>query len=495
MQIAALGPWLGLLLLCAAGCNTPAATPSTPYPPAFMDFMMHDWSAPVAHLPEAEARTAQHRARRALLSAAVRGEAVVIPNGAAKTRSADQNYPFRPGSDFYYLTGNPEPGAVLLLLPEGDGHSEWLFVAPRRDHTDARFITDRANGVLWVGQRYGVAESQARYGVDHTASLEDLPEHVRTLARGAVPFHVLRHLDPEVDALLPATHGSAAQEQALQATLATLRLRKDAGEVAALQEACDITARGFADVLQALPQARSERALASVFTARASGEGNDNGYLPVVAAGSHATILHWSHSAEPLPRQGLLLLDLGAESLDLYSADITRTLPLSGHFTETQRELYEAVLAAQQAGIDAVQPGAAYLEPHRAAMRVLTDYLVQRKILHASAAAALDPNQAFYKRYTLHATSHMLGLDVHDCGAAPDAILKNGQLQPGMVLTVEPGLYFQADDLTVPEALRGLGVRIEDDVLVTESGHRLLSNLPRSAAAVEAWMQAPMATH
>jgi Xaa-Pro aminopeptidase len=180
---------------------------------------------------------------------------------------------------------------------------------------------------------------------------------------------------------------------------------------------------------------------------------------------------------------------MGVEGRNLYTADVTRTLPVDGRWTARQRELYSAVLAAQQAGIDAVRPGAAFASVHEASMEVLAHALEDMGLLPVSAEEALDPESKVYARWTLHGTSHMLGMDVHDCGrAAPEAYAK-GTLAEGMVLTVEPGLYFQEDDLLVPEELRGTGIRIEDDVLVTADGNENLSaSLPRGADEVEAWM-------
>ena len=185
----------------------------------------------------------------------------------------------------------------------------------------------------------------------------------------------------------------------------------------------------------------------------------------------------------------LLLLDMGVEGRNLYTADVTRTLPVDGTFTPLQRDLYSLVLAAQQAGIDAVRPGVSFQAPHDSAMTVLVHGLADLDLLPVSAQEALDPDSKVYARWTLHATSHMLGLDVHDCAAAAAEAYKYGDLAPGMVLTVEPGLYFQEDDLLVPEELRGIGIRIEDDIVVTDSGARNLSeSLPREPGAVEEWM-------
>src|SRR5690606_9854389 len=206
----------------------------------------------------------------------------------------------------------------------------------------------------------------------------------------------------------------------------------------------------------------------------------------ICAGGSHATTLHWIDNTGPIEPGKLVLLDMGVEGRNLYTADVTRTLPVDGRFTPLQRDLYDLVLTAQQAGIDAVRPGVAFLAAHHAAMEVLAHGLCDLGLLPVSAEEALDPESKLYARWTLHGTSHMLGMDVHDCAqAAPDAYAK-GTLAEGMVLTVEPGLYFQHDDLLVPEELRGIGIRIEDDILVTGDGPKNLSEaLPRSPDAVE----------
>jgi Xaa-Pro aminopeptidase len=230
------------------------------------------------------------------------------------------------------------------------------------------------------------------------------------------------------------------------------------------------------------------------FDRRARLEGNDVGYASICACGAHATVLHWVRNDGPVRPGELLLLDAGVESDELYTADVTRTLPVSGTFTAAQRKLYDLVLAAQRAGIAAVRPGAAFLDPHRAAMRVIVEGLAEWGLLPVTPEQALseDPEAegaALHRRWTLHGTSHMLGIDVHDCARARQQAYTRAPLAAGMVLTVEPGLYFQPDDLTVPEELRGIGIRIEDDVLVTEDGCRVLSaDLPTDADEVEAWM-------
>jgi Xaa-Pro aminopeptidase len=246
---------------------------------------------------------------------------------------------------------------------------------------------------------------------------------------------------------------------------------------------------------------RGERWLEGTFWRRARADGNDVGYTSIVAGGSHATTLHWVRNDGSIRDGDLLLLDMGVESDELYTADVTRTLPVSGSWTPAQRRVYEAVLAAQQAGIEAVRPGVDFLEPHRVAMRVLAEALADWGVLPVSPEDSLRDEEAddldkaararvgLHRRWTLHSTSHMLGIDVHDCAAARDEHYRHGPLLPGMVLTVEPGLYFQADDELVPEELRGIGVRIEDDILVTDDGHENLSAaLPRDPDEVVAWM-------
>ena len=225
-----------------------------------------------------------------------------------------------------------------------------------------------------------------------------------------------------------------------------------------------------------------ERWIEGTFFRRARAMGNDIGYDSIVGGGKHATTLHWIDNTGPITPGELVLLDMGVEARSLYTADVTRTLPVDGTFTPLQRELYDLVHAAQEAGIQAVAPGQPFLAAHDAAMEVLAHGLEGMGLLPVSAQEALDPDSKVYARWTLHGTSHMLGLDVHDCGKASDDAYRNGTLEEGYVLTVEPGLYFQEDDLLVPEELRGIGIRIEDDVLVTADGFRNLSaSLPRTS--------------
>jgi Xaa-Pro aminopeptidase len=264
---------------------------------------------------------------------------------------------------------------------------------------------------------------------------------------------------------------------------------KDEGEITELRGAIDLTRKGFEDVIAGLRTAKNERELETAFYARARLEGNGTGYQTIVAAGPHACTLHWRKNDGIVRPQDLLLLDAGVENRALYTADITRVLPVCGTFSREQREVYELVLAAQRAAMASVRPGNDFMEPNRSAMKVLAHGLEQMGILTVSAEEALKDENQFYRRYSLHNVSHMLGLDVHDCAKARAEVYKYGPLVAGMVLTIEPGLYFQPDDLTVPPRYRGIGVRIEDNVLVSSTGYENLSaHIPAAVADVERWM-------
>ncbi|MDE2218814.1 MAG: aminopeptidase P family protein [Gammaproteobacteria bacterium] len=475
-----------------AQATPPRNTYDSDVPPNLLEFMLKSWNPKGRRLPRVSADAASFRRRRERLSQRFPGELLVIPTGHRKVRSNDTYYAFRPGTDFYYLTGAFEPDCVLVMLPRGGAHEALLFVEPNPGKTNASFFTDRNNGELWEGPRLGVPECSTRYAIE----CQPLPElAARLRAATAAPDsrqRVLCGLSKDTEAMLGAGGTEqATRDDELATFLAEMRLLKDASEVKALRSAVEATRRGFEDVIARLPGARSERELEGVFWTRARMEGNEVGYTSIVASGAHACTLHWKHNDGAIRRGDLLLLDAGIEGHSLYTADVTRTLPISGRYTREQRAIYELVLAAQQAGLQQVRPGNDFMAPNRAAMQVLAHGLERLGILPMSAAAALRDENQFYRRYSLHNVSHMLGLDVHDCARARAENYKYGKLVAGMVLTVEPGLYFQSDDLTVPAKYRGIGVRIEDDVLVTARGHRNLSaGLPREPAAVEAWMRA-----
>jgi Xaa-Pro aminopeptidase len=462
--------------------DDPPAGPKPLTPPALIEFMTGDWepTAVVAGGPSAAAPF--HRRRREALTARFPDEWLVVPTGGPKVRANDTDYRFRAGTDFAWLTGCQEPDAVLVIAPDGDAT---LYKTPRADRSTPAFFADRRNGELWVGPRMGLEQTRILLAID-TAPLDELAATLKEASEG--PVRVVRGYDARVDELVDPTDDE--RDVDLLSALSELRLVKDDHEIECLQQAIDATVIGFEDVVRAMPDAQGhgERWVEGTFNRRARTEGNDVGYETIAACGHHACTLHWVRNDGPVRPGEMLLLDAGVEGPEIYTADVTRTLPVSGRYSAVQREVYDAVWRAQQAALAECRPGQPFMAPHRAAMRVLTEWLVDVGILRCTVDEALDPDHRFHTRYTLHGTSHMLGLDVHDCAKARDDY-RELDLVPGMVLTVEPGCYLQPDDLTVPTRYRGIGVRIEDDVLITADGCRVLSSaLPTQADEVEAWM-------
>lgn len=446
--------------------------------------MKSGWADTELHGLEPIAQAAHTADRRAALSARFPGERLVIPAGRLKTRSNDTEYAFRASTEYAYLTGDQTQDGVLVLEPKDDGHEATVYLLPRSDRENGEFWLD-GQGELWVGRRHSLTEAEKLLGIP----AKDVRELPAALTEATGPVRNVRGHDAGIEAAL-TDKVTAERDEELRVFVSEARLVKDAFEIAELQKACDITARGFEDVVKVLDKAEatSERYIEGTFFLRARIEGNDIGYGSICAAGPHATTLHWVRNDGAVRSGELLLLDAGVETNDLYTADVTRTLPINGTFTPLQRKIYDAVYEAQEAGIAAVKPGAGFRDFHDAAQRVLTEKLVEWGLLgDRTVDEVLE--LGLQRRWTLHGTGHMLGMDVHDCAAARTESYVNGTLEPGVCLTVEPGLYFQADDLTVPEEYRGIGVRIEDDILVTEDGNRNLSDkLPRQADEVEAWM-------
>jgi Xaa-Pro aminopeptidase len=308
---------------------------------------------------------------------------------------------------------------------------------------------------------------------------------------------VLRDADPEITALVDAMRGEdpshLVRDTELQVALSELRLVKDDFELEQMRAACRVTATGFEAVVAELPHAvavgRGERWVEGIFGLHARHAGNAVGYDTIAACGEHATTLHWIRNDGDLREGELMLMDAGVELDSLYTADVTRTIPVSGRFTPAQRKVYEAVLEAQQAGLDAAKPGATMRAIHDAAIAVVARKLQEWGILPVTAEAALAEDGGQHRRWMVHGTSHHLGLDVHDCAQARQENYREGILAEGMVVTVEPGIYFTSTDLLVPPELRGIGIRIEDDIAITADGCEILSNqLPRDPDAVEAWI-------
>ena len=432
-------------------------------PAAYAAFMRTGWGERELDVPR-HPITEHAATRRAALAAAFPGERLVLPAGTFKVRANDTDYRFRPDTAHTYFSGNQTSDAVLVI---DDGEAV-LYARPRSERDTDEFFRDRQYGELWAGRRPSAREISDSLGIEvrHVKDLPSFDDDRKT-----------RDITTDEDLARVADE---------------LRLVKDEWEVAELQEACDITTLGFEDSVREWDRVleHGERWIEGTFFRRARAMGNDIGYDSIVGGGAHATTLHWIDNTGPITPGELVLLDMGVEGRNLYTADVTRTLPVDGRFTAVQRDLYDLVHAAQQAGIDAVRPGVPFLAAHNAAMEILAHGLADLGLLPVSAQEALDPESKVYARWTLHGTSHMLGMDVHDCGRSSVDIYPKGDLAEGMVLTVEPGLYFQEDDLLVPEELRGIGIRIEDDILVTADGSQNLSAaLPRTSAEVEEWME------
>lgn len=441
-----------------------------PFPQGFLDTISTGWAERPETLPAPRAQAAYAAVRRAAVSAAFPGKRLVIPAGSLKQRSNDTDYVFRAHSAFAHLTGwasDAEPDSVLVFSPTDAGHDVTLFFRERADRTTTEFYADATIGEFWIGPRPSLA------GV--SADLEIATAHL----------HELEAVEGEL---------VLDEDEALTRFVSELRLVKDEFEIAEMRRAVEITANGFDDIIRELPaataHARGERVVEGVFHRRAREDGNGEGYDTIAASGPHACYLHWTRNDGTVVPGDLILVDAGVEADSLYTADITRTLPVSGTFTEVQRRVYETVREAADAAFAAAQVGVRFRDVHGAAMKVIAERTAEWGLLPVSADEALDADKGGqHRRYMVHGTSHHLGIDVHDCAQARREMYYDGILAPGMVFTIEPGLYFQIDDLTVPAELRGIGVRIEDDVLMTEDGPvNLSADIPRTADEVEAWI-------
>lgn len=485
----------------------------SPRSESFIEFMSTGWddNEPVVEPLESSKYTP---ARLAALGHRFPGERLVIPAGQPKVRNNDCDYPFRPDSSFSYYTGlgrDYEAGSVLVLDPvdpQGDEaaagatHTAQLFVAPRANHYTQDFFANTHYGEYWVGPRAGLAELEAMTGIA-TADIAQLPDALgKDAGQGAVSLRVLRDTDAAITALVDEvrqSHGlgdSDANEESddkLREFTSEARMIKDTYEIGELRKAVNATKHGFDAILRKLPSAvgkpRSERMLEGAFNAVSREEGNTVGYDTIIASGAHAPILHWMRNTGTVDSGDLMLIDAGVEVDSLYTADITRTFPVSGHFTDFQKRIYQAVLDAQQAGFEAAKPGATYSDIHHACMRVLAERLHDWGILPVDVEESLSPEGQQHRRWHACGCAHHLGLDVHDCAQARYESYQGAEIRPGMAFTIEPGLYFREDDLLVPPEYRGIGIRIEDDVLMTEHGPEWISiDIPKQIDDVERWM-------
>jgi Xaa-Pro aminopeptidase len=413
--------------------------------------------------------------------------AAVVPSGVPRLRNGDSDYRFRPDSDFYYLTGFREPQAVLVLAPAREGARTVLFVRERSPEEE-----------VWSGRRLGVASASEALGVDEARPIDalwdELPgllaRHGRLVHRAGADEEFDRRMIRIVKRLgEKGRRGeSYPQEWADPAkTLHELRLLKSPGEIERMRRAAAISGEAHVAAMRAAAPGKNEAELDAVleyiFRRRGS---TGSAYTSIVAGGANACILHYVENDRPLRDGDLVLVDAGAE-WDHYASDVTRTFPVNGRFSPEQRALYELVLAAQKAAIELVRPGANAVEVHERAVAVLVDGLLELGLLAGTPAEVVE--KGLYRRFYMHRTGHWLGLDVHDCGAYHVGG-KPRPFVPGIVQTVEPGLYVAPDDETVEPRWRGLGIRIEDDLLVTAEGHEVLTaGIPKEVDELETLCQ------
>ena len=408
----------------------------------------------------------------------------IVPTAPERVRNRDSHHPYRFDSYFWYLSGFPEPEAVMVLVG-GNAPKAILFCREKNEERET-----------WDGFRHGPEAARDAFGFDEAYPIAELEQKLPELiANRRTLWHSLGHdaeWDTRIAAALNAVRaqsrsGKRAPDELrdLRGLLDTLRLTKDAHERAIMRRAADIASAGHVRAMRACAPGMAEYELEAELSYEFRKRGADgHAYTPIVAGGANACILHYVENNRLLADHTLVLIDAGCE-LGGYASDITRTFPVGGRFSAAQRDVYEIVLAAQNAAIAAVQPGAPFMAYHDAALRVLAQGLLDLKLLEGSIDSIIE-NEA-YKPFYMHRTGHWLGLDVHDAGD-----YKTGEdwvaLTPGMTLTVEPGLYIRPG-ANVPRHLHGIGIRIEDDVFVTAEGCDVYTTAPKTIAEIEEVMR------
>jgi Xaa-Pro aminopeptidase len=445
----------------------------TPQSEQFMKYIGSGWAERDDRLPKVDAVAPFAAKRRASVAKAFKGQVVVIAAGDMKQRSNDTDYRFRPHSAFAHLTGwgaQTVPGSYLVIDAR-KGVKSTLFFRETAGHDTDEFFANSAIGEFWVGSRPSLKQVSALLDIK-TKSVLKFDAFIKEFKK------------KEVVTLDNAELAEFVSE---------LRLVKDEYEIKEMRKAVAASVEGFKSVVRNLDRAikhpRGERIVEGAFFAEARANGNELGYDTIAAAGEHACTLHWIINDGKVRPGELLLLDAGVEVDSLYTADVTRTLPINGKFNATQEMIYEAVREAADAAFAIAKPGVKFREIHGAAMKVIAQKTAEWGLLPVSAEESLDPDNQYHRRWMIHGTSHHLGLDVHDCAQARREMYIEAELKPGMIFTIEPGLYFHKDDMLVPAKFRGIGARIEDDVLVTATGvENLTKDLPRKPREIEAWM-------
>ncbi|MCK9486856.1 MAG: aminopeptidase P N-terminal domain-containing protein [Dehalococcoidia bacterium] len=409
--------------------------------------------------------------RQRLMRQLGKDSAAVFLSSREVLRNGDVDYPFRQDSTFHYLTGFHEPDSVIVLRP-GAEHPYTMFVRPHDPEM-----------AVWVGPRAGVEGARERLGADAAYPVEEVDGRLRELLQGVRTLWFSIGGDSGVERTLAAIvreRRAGAQRGATpietirdpHPLVDEMRLIKTPSEVRSLQRAIDITGRGLEAAMAATRPGMHEYEVQAVLEEVYRREGSiRDGFPTIAASGANSCTLHYTENRRQLQDRDLMLLDTGAE-WDLYSADVTRTYPANGRFTAQQRAVYDVVLEAQRNGMERARPGHTFHDVHDASVRTLVEGLIDLKVLRGSVDSLIE--REAYRHVYMHSTSHWLGLDVHDAGRYREG-KKSVPLRPGMVLTVEPGLYFAPGTKGVPKRLQGIGIRIEDDVLVTRNGSRNLS--------------------
>ena len=464
-------------------------THDIPIADAMTEFMKEGWAPSPLDGVNPHPSIPFTKIRREKLSKQYPGSRLIFPSGSLKIRSNDSDYPFRAHSAYSWFTGivasDCVPDSLFVMEPNGAGHDALLFIHPRSPRNNDEFYKNARHGEFWIGRRMTLEETETKYALK-VRQIESIEEFLANKKETLI----IRGEDKNLDQLV--TESEEKEKEFLNFT-SLMRIVKDQYEIDEMQKAIDASVRGFADMVRVFPAAtsvaRGERVIEAAFYGRARLEGNDNGYPSIVASGAHACVLHWiKNDGDVLPGD-LILIDAGVEVESHYTADITRTFPVNGKFTEAQRKIYMIVYKAQQAGIAAVKPGAKFKDFHNACMVEIAKGAAELGVLPVSVEESLKPESGLHRRWQFHGSGHHLGIDVHDCAHARKEQYAEAVLEAGMILTVEPGFYIQPDDTLFPEEYRGVGVRIEDDILVTESGAKILSNaLPRHPDEVEAYM-------
>ncbi|WP_447554812.1 Xaa-Pro aminopeptidase [Vreelandella sp. EE22] len=442
-------------------------------------------------LPEKLARPAaitndEYRARRQALMAQIpQDAAIIVPGGALVTRSNDSEYPFRQQSDFYYLTGIQEPDALLLLLPGHEAGQSVVFCQDRDPTLEA-----------WTGRRLGASGVMVQHGIDQAFENIEREARLPALLDGRTllyaPLDQPEALALAEEALAQAQAGKRRGKPALKGWLDSRelihaqRLIKSPAELDLLRHACVLSAKAHCRAMRGCAPGLFEYQLQAELEHEFVWHGGSGpAYSTIVGGGANACVLHYIENSAELADETLVLIDAGAE-FDLYAGDITRTFPVNGRFSKAQRALYEVVLGAQERAVAAVAPGATLADIHAGVVKDLTQGLVELGLLEGDVQSRIDDES--YRRFYLHSTSHWLGLDVHDVGTYRLNEETPRPLDPGMVVTIEPGLYIPEDD-DIPKVYRGIGIRIEDNVAVNEAGGEVLTaDVPKQVAEIEALM-------